>query len=249
MKRLICILAALMAGFAVSAIALESPPTFTGPQSMFVVGSVTEISTNTLADAHHSQFCIAKPTFNPQLFFSAPATASVTSQANAIAISTTTLVAATSTWLLSDGGYTDIIVPRNISASVTFAAGIATTTVTGKLTVNGLDQFGVSMSEDITLSTNTANGVKAWSTVTSVVWTITAITGRLNTGNALLNLGTGVKIGLPAVITDSNMVLKVIENNALSTTYTLDKTYYTITFASAPNGSQNYTVYCKPQKR
>lgn len=168
-------------------------------------------------------------------------TASTSSVLNAVTISTTSLAAGTTTYALALGDYTDVILPRNVTVDVDFATGKATTTVSGTLTIIGKNQFGRSVNETIAVSTNTATGNVAFSTITSLVYTAFTITGA-SEDNILLTVGTGVKIGLSNNITSTANFIKVIEDGATSTTYVGNATYNTIQFASAPDGSKDYQV-------
>lgn len=162
-------------------------------------------------------------------------------------ISTATLIAATTTQTLANADYTDIITPRNVTAVVTFDTGVATTTVTGTLTVTGTTTRGTSTTESITVSTTSATGNIAWRTITSLAWSITAISGRADSTEASLQVGSGNKIGLSNDITAAGDVYKVIATGALesSSSYTLSTTYDTIDFSDDPDGSSDYEVYYK----
>ncbi len=177
-----------------------------------------------------------------------PATASATAYDTA-SISTTTLVAGATTLTLANGDYTDMIHPRNVVAVIDFATGIATTTVAGTLLITGVNTRGTASTESLTVSTNSATGSVAWSTITSLVWTITSVTGRESAENANLKLGSGVKMGIDNDVTAAADITKVIEAGSLTTTYTLNTTYDTISFVTAPNGSNDYTVRHKVEAK
>jgi hypothetical protein len=173
-----------------------------------------------------------------------PAAASATAYANT-SISTATLILGTTELTLAKGDYTDIITPRNVALKVSFATGAATTTVVGNCVITGTNARGLAAEETITISTTSAAGNVAWRTITSVEWTVTSITGRETANNALLQLGSGTKIGLPNDAVYTADIEKVNEAGSLTTTYTLDLTYDTITFVNAPDGSKDYTVWQK----
>ena len=212
----------------------------TGSSGGIVVGTVADQSTYTVTGG---MLFVMNPMFNPEITYNSPATASEVAYKNLV-VSTTTLVAGVTTYTLAKGDYTDIITPRNIVIVSSAAAGGSTT---GSALVTGLDQFGNVQTETITVSTIAANcaGSKAWSTVTSVAITMTAI----NNVAVNIHIGSGVKIGVPADINKNAEILKVIEDKALSTTYTYDKTYNTITFASAPDSTKIYQLYLCPKMR
>jgi len=167
---------------------------------------------------------------------------SATAFQNATSVSTTTLVASATTYTLAKGDFTNIIYPRNVIAKVDFAAGVATTTVTGTCLITGTDARGNAQTETLTISTTSVTGDRAYNSITSITWTVTAISGRTNTGNALLDVGSGNKIGLRNNITAAGDIQKVIEAGALTTTYTLSTTYDTITFVNAGDGSKDYHI-------
>jgi hypothetical protein len=126
-------------------------------------------------------------------------------------------------------------------------AGTASTTASCAFVIQGKDQFGVSQTETVIASTNSVVGSVAWATVTS----ITAGSYSSNTGESAvkISIGTGLKLGLPVQLVDSTDIVKVIENNAVSTTYVIDYTKDTITFAAAPDGSKNYSVWTNAGQR
>lgn len=170
--------------------------------------------------------------------------ASTASILNAITISTQSLTANTTTYLLLDADYTDIVFPKNVVINVDFATGKATTTVAGTLLITGLNQFGRTTTETISVTTTTATGSVAWSTITSLVYSGFTISGS-SEADILLSVGTGEKIALTNNVRQSADFIKVIEAGATSTSYTPNYTYNTITFASAPDGSKDYYVLYK----
>jgi hypothetical protein len=182
---------------------------------------------------------------NPSpVIYLAPATASGTAY-KVLNISSATIMAAATTWTLASSMYTDIITPRNL----VFVSSAATTNTAQVMSlsalVTGVDAKGNSATETITFSTTTGTGNIAWSTITSVVVSATAVGTGADT-NITIDMGSGVKIGLPCDLISSSEVLKVTENAALSTTYTLSTTYDTITFAAAPDSTKHYVVWLRP---
>ena len=158
------------------------------------------------------------------------------------AISTTALVSGTTTLTLAAGDFTNTITARNIVAKIGFATGAATTTVVGSLTVTGVNARGIATTSSIAISTTTATGVTAWRSITSIAVTVTSITGRANSENALIQIGSGNAIGLLNDVVSASDVVKVIEAGAVTTTYTVNTDYDTITFVNAPDGSKDYQV-------
>ncbi len=196
--------------------------------------------------------------FNPPIVFLAPKIANTT-----VIMSTAThtstlvgLVANGTSYTLAKSDYADMVTPRNIQIVFCSTAPLVTAQMhsTATVVVAGKNTRGEAISETITAHENSSTsipGLNAFSTITS--FTITGATVTFNAGYAAtsvgFNIGPGTKIGLPADLDSSTEVLKVIENGALSTAYTLNTTYDTIVFASAPDGSKNYTAYLKPPKR
>ena len=162
-------------------------------------------------------------------------------------VSTATLVLGATSWTVGDTRVTNILEPRNVTADVDFSRAEATTTVTGTLVVTGTNAQGTSTTDTLTISTNAATGVVAFSQITSVAWTITAIsggdtaTGSTDDGN--LEVGSGNVIGLANGITAAADVYKVIEDGADISTYTANATYNTIDFATDPDASNDYVIY------
>ena len=164
---------------------------------------------------------------------------------NSVTITTQTLVASATTYTLALGDYTDVVFPRSITADAYFSTGESTTTVTGTLNITGKDQFGKAQTESLSISTNSVNGVKVWSSITQLAFTEFTISSAST--DAQLAVGTGLKIALSNNAVDSGDIIKVIENGATSTTYSLDYTNDAITFAVAPDGSKDYYLYYNPR--
>jgi hypothetical protein len=175
-----------------------------------------------------------------QLTLIDPAAASQTAFKNTT-ISTATLVAGATTFSLANADFTDIIHLRNATALINFATGIATTSVTGTLTITGTDHKDDSVTETLNVSTVAATGSVAWRSITSMTLTISSIVDAST--DAQVQVGSGDKMGLAKDVIGSAYINKVIEAGALTTTYTLDTTYDTITFVNAPDGAKDYEVY------
>jgi hypothetical protein len=168
--------------------------------------------------------------------------ASTTSVLNSVSISTQTLVTNTTSYTLALGDITDVVFPRNVVADTAFSSGESTTTVSGVLTITGIDQFGRSQTEALVVSTNSVTGSRIWSNITQLSFTGFTITGS-SEDNIILSVGTSTKIGLSNNIKDSNDIVKVIEAGSTSTTYTLNSANDGIIFASAPDNLKDYYVY------
>jgi len=161
---------------------------------------------------------------------------------NSVSIATATLTSGTTIYTLAAADFTDIVFPRNITADIAFATGESTTTVSGSLIVVGKNQFGVSATETLAISTNAVAGNVCWSTITSLTYSGFTITDA-SESTCTLAVGTGLKIALSNNIQNTTDAIKVIEAGATSTTYTMNTTYDSIQFASAPNGTSDYYVY------
>lgn len=158
----------------------------------------------------------------------APAAASSTylATSQAIAAAGSAVLAATS-----------LDVPRNVVAAWTTSATI---------TVTGLGVYGSVMTESMSAPGTSFTGKKAFKTITSIV-SDTSITG--------FTAGTGAVLGLPFFIPATGNVISRLENGAVVTTGTLVAGAYTTPStsttgdtrgtwapATAPNGSNNYSV-------
>lgn len=167
-------------------------------------------------------------------------------------VATTTLVAAATTY--TGALITQPTNPMNIVAEVTFADGESTTTVTGTLYIVGVNARGESATETLTISTTQATGAVAFASITSLTWTITAITGRETTTNASLQCGNGTKVGLSNDIQAAGDIIQVIYDDsgtsADDASYTLNTTYDTIIFGTTNDGTTDVgTVVYKVKKR
>lgn len=182
-----------------------------------------------------------------EIFFDIPTASSITyiDGNNVIGtISTTTLVSNGTSFALANTDYSNTADPRNVVAVVSLDAGTSTTTVVGSLIISGVDARGNSTTETISISTTSAVGNKAWSSITSMTVSVTSISPT-NSANAHISIGTGDKIGLSNDIASASDVIKVNEGGTATTGYTLSTTYNTITFVNAPNSSRDYRVIYK----
>jgi hypothetical protein len=161
---------------------------------------------------------------------------------NSVSITTTSLVASATTYTLANGDFTDIVFPRNITADCDFATDESVSAVAGTLTITGYNQFGIAATESVSITTNAVAGSVCWSSITSLEFSDFTISGAAE-ANISLAVGTGLKIALSNNIQNTTDAIKVIEAGATSTTYTLNTTYDSISFASAPNGTSDYYVY------
>jgi hypothetical protein len=133
--------------------------------------------------------------------------------------------------------------PRNVKVTGTQLTGATSVTVT----VTGIDQFGDSQTETHTVTTaaKTSTGNIAFAGVPVIV--ITAITGTGGAGD-LLDVGYDLKFGLlDDVLNETDAIVKLNLDQADSgiADSTVDGTYNTIIFETAPNASRNYDIWYK----
>lgn len=123
---------------------------------------------------------------------------------------------------LASGGVATLDKPRNVIAD---SGGADTAT----LTITGTDEYGVTMTEDITLNGTTAvPGKKAFKTITSVVSDATISNGAF--------LGTGDVLGLPVFLGDSIQIIEEWEDGAAATAGTVVTGDQTAEGATATTG-------------
>jgi hypothetical protein len=136
--------------------------------------------------------------------------------------------------------------PRNIVVTGTQLTGA--TSVVG--TIVGKDQFGVEQTETWTVTTaaKTFTGSIAFSGVNVIV--VTTITGTGGAGD-LLDFGFGAKFGLNGnVVSEADAIIKLNLDDADSgvADSTVDATYNTIIFETAPNNTRNFEAWYKVNK-
>jgi len=148
----------------------------------------------------------------------------------------TALIDKTSTYQLSTGDYTDCVYPRNALVRFRWLSGSTTGQISGTVVVNGVDHKGNVTSETFTMTygSNTTTGNVAWRTITSYDVAITTNAQFVSDTNVYVQFGYGNKFGLLSNLADSSEIMTILENGALSTTYTVDYTYDTIDFATDP---------------
>lgn len=114
--------------------------------------------------------------------------------------------------------YLELDVPRNLVSTATHGSSVVAMTIT----IVGLDEYGVAMSEahaiTATGTTKTANGKKAFKWVRSIAFTVAA-DATANT----VNIGFGDVIGLPIALPEVQMVAKEAQDGAAPTAGTLVK--------------------------
>lgn len=196
---------------------------------------------NTTISGTNGAGYLMSPTVIDQVWL-APATASATVFKSAVSVSSASLVTGSTAWTLAVADFGDIVSPRNVVAKLTYSAGTSTTTASAVLFISGYNQEGAATTESITFSTITTQGVGnvAWSSITSM--TVAGYSGNNVDANVLISIGNGVQMGLVDNVSSSADIIKVLENGAVSTTYTVNYLYDTITFATAPNSSNNKEV-------
>lgn len=166
-------------------------------------------------------------------------------------ISSSTLLAAATTWTSVNSDITQNAYPRNVVAViVSSAADTADITITGSLVVTGLDSKGIATTDTLTISTNSATGNVAFSTMSSVALTVTACSGGVAT-ELNVSIGTGVKIGLANNIVAVSDIYKITIDRVDSpnASQTINVTYDTIDFTTDPNSSRDYDAWLKHKTR
>jgi hypothetical protein len=141
-------------------------------------------------------------------------------------------------------------VPRNIVAVVTHGSSVVAMTII----VTGLDVYGETMTELFTVpatgTTQTVTGLKAFKSISSV-----AITAAADAEANTLNLGTGVKLGLPYRVDENGYIIGKVDGatdastfvEAVTTTATnaTGDVRGTAQMASAPDGTKKIACYIK----
>ena len=124
--------------------------------------------------------------------------------------------------------------PRTLSVFVTNAAGDA---IVGTVTIVGIDQNGVGITEVISITAAGAkNGVKAFAKITSA--TFAKISGTLTGSSDTIALGFGPAIGLPAAPgAKYDRLIKAAFDDA-DDLGTFDATYGLYTPAGTMNGAK-----------
>lgn len=187
----------------------------------------------------------------PEVFFDIATASSFTYVAgNSVlgTVSTTTLVAAGTSYSLAVGDYSNSAYPRNVVAAIAVGAGSSTTTIAGTLVITGTDARGNAIVESLSVSTTTATGNYAYSSITAMALSVTSLSPTTS-ASAYVSIGTGVKIGLANNLDAAGDIRKVNEAGTATTTYTANTTYNTITFVNAPDGSKDYKVTYKVKTR
>lgn len=129
--------------------------------------------------------------------------------------------------------------PRNVTFTT---AGVTPANAPATATITGLDANGNAQTETVTLAQTAtiANGVKAWSKITSIEYPAadgTAATVAVGYGDVFgLSKTPKVRAGLAALVRE-------ISGGALVTTGTLNATNKTYTPGDAADGSRDYAVY------
>lgn len=129
--------------------------------------------------------------------------------------------------------------PRNLTFTT---AGVTPADAPATAVITGFDAEGKAQTETVNLAQTAtiANGVKAWSKVTKVVY------AAADGAAATVSIGYGLVFGLkkkPKARAGLASPIKEIAIGAAVTTGTLDATNKTYTPAAAPNGTNDYAVF------
>lgn len=173
-----------------------------------------------------------------------------------LVISSAQLVSGGTTWITGD--FTQPVVPRNIVVVTSISVdgvGMTTVTVTGTALVYGTDSLGRLASETLTVvSTADAaagRGNIAFASISSITVRLTVLSTAGITGLAAAQhqicIGSSDKIGFANDISTESDVYHVIEAGVNTVTSVINAIYDTITFSSAPNGSDEKQVWYKQQ--
>ena len=132
--------------------------------------------------------------------------------------------------------------PRNIVYNGTQLTGATALT----LVTVGIDAKGAAATETVQLTTATPDviGDVAFMSVTSIK--ITAISEE-GVGGDLVDIGHGVKFGLPFDLLASTDIIKTnMDNDDVAVAgHTISATYQTISFATAPNATRVFDMWVK----
>lgn len=166
-------------------------------------------------------------------------------------IASETLVAATT-------AYTGTLITQpydsiTLKAIITYDTGVATTTITGTLTIAGYKTNGESLSESVSVSTTVAETNNAFSRITSLSWASVTIVGREDATDASLQVGPGSSLGLSndirtgGLISAGGDVISAMLDDSGTTTVeaapSVNATYDTWTPGTAGDGAADvYTI-------
>jgi hypothetical protein len=159
-------------------------------------------------------------------------------------LAATTTTKATQQDLQTPGAMASIVQPdyaRNIVATLTDANASITSMTT---TIVGTDLNGDAATEVLThAAAGAQTGSVAFATITSITTAI--VTGTAGAGDTM-DIGHGVKMGLLGQVQSTSMV-KMLEDETDTGIgdVTVDTTYNTITFESAPNAALDFHAYYK----
>jgi len=128
--------------------------------------------------------------------------------------------------------------PRNIRLTMN-SSGSNTSLVT--VVVRGYDLTGDLRNETLTvLNANTTDGNVAFYNITTIYWT-----GGMSASKQV-RLGYGVKFGIPNLIKNNRTDIMAVNIDGTGTAVnlqTINLTYNTIVFSTAPNAARDYVVF------
>jgi len=210
-------------------------------------------STHQYRNAYVGSLSVSSGIQNVHEYFSdVPAASSnAVTSGNGLTITSTTLVDSGTTYITRD--LTQMVVPRNlvVRASFTTPSG-TTTTLRGMATFYGINNLGINATEPIVFSTADTFGSVAWASISSVTIEITSVTaGTFDPANVLVVFGSSDAIGLANVVESTGDIYKLVEagaDNVVDSSVIYDSTNYTIIFETAPDGSNDYSVWAINRK-
>lgn len=157
-----------------------------------------------------------------------------------LAASTTAVHAAINSNAVVTSGITSPDVARNVTIVGAGSGHLAA----GTVTINGTDIRGATLSETLTLNSNTTVvGSKAFASVTSI--DLTAVTG--NDVNNTVAVGIGTKLGLSRCLPAANTVFVATTDGVTDTAPTVATSATVVAsntaiMNTAPNASHNYLI-------
>lgn len=171
-----------------------------------------------------------------EYWYNPPAASTITV---AHTVSLTTAAVAISTTITA---ITNMAKPLSIRCSFDTTTG--SSNVRGNVVITGFDAMGEAQTETMDINSLTvAESSGAYSSITSIKYTITANADGAGCSNLYCNAGPGRLLGFANKVTSSDDIIKVVENGTHTTAYTINTTWNTIDFVTDPNGSSYYEAW------
>lgn len=142
-------------------------------------------------------------------------------------------------------------VGRNLSVICAWSVGNSTHSSTnGTVLFNGINCKGSAVTETVYLSTGIVYSLNAFTHITSMVIKLPNF-AEIVQSSISVSIGVGPKVGLYNSIDDATDIYRVSEKGAdvLPTAITVDDTYDTVTFVTAPDGKESREVWYRAVSR